>query len=88
MLDRCGRFLDPLAYAQLPERSSCLVQGAMQDLLDCTDAFSVQALLSLHRTKMHERVTDKLLLLRCHQPSIQCLGISPAALIIFVPSRE
>ncbi len=45
----------------------------MQDLLDFTDALSVQALLSLHRTKMHERITEKLLLLRRHQPSIQCL---------------
>ena len=88
MLGRCGRFLDPLAHAQLSERSPCVVQGAMQDLLYCTDAFSVQALLSLDRTKMYERVTDKLLLLRCHQPSIQFLGISPAALIIFVPSRK
>jgi hypothetical protein len=26
----------------------------------------VQALLSLHRTKMHERITEKLLLLRRH----------------------
>jgi len=58
----------------------------MQDLLDCTDAFSVQALLSLHRTKMHERVTDKLLLLPCHQPSIQCFGISPAAPSSSAPS--
>jgi len=38
----------------------------MQDLLDCTDALGVQALLSLHRTKMHERITHKLLLLRRH----------------------
>ena len=60
----------------------------MQDLLDFTDALSVQALLSLHRTKMHERITDKLLLLWRHQPSIQYLGISPPALIIFVPSRK
>ena len=42
----------------------------MQGLLDCTDALGVQALLSLDRTKMHERITDKLLLLRRHQPSI------------------
>ena len=49
----------------------------MQDLLDFTDALSVQALLSLHRTKMHERITEKLLLLRRHQPSIQYLGIPP-----------
>jgi hypothetical protein len=59
----------------------------MQGLLDCTDALGVQALLSLDRTKMHERITDKLLLLRRHQPSIQYLGTSPPALIIFVPSR-
>ena len=77
MLGRCGCFLDPLAHAQLSERSPCVVQGAMQDLLDCTDAFSVQALLSLDRTKMHERITNKLLLLRRHEPSIQYLGISP-----------
>ena len=64
MLERCGRFLDPLAHAQLSERSPCVVQSAMQDLLDCTDALSVQTLLSLQRTKMHERITDKLLLLR------------------------
>jgi hypothetical protein len=38
----------------------------MQDLLDFTDAFSVQALLTVHRTKMHERITEKLLLLRRH----------------------
>jgi hypothetical protein len=44
----------------------------MQDLLNLTDALSVQALLCLHRTKMHERITDKLLLLRRHQPSIRC----------------
>ena len=60
----------------------------MQGLLDCTDALGVQALLSLDRTKMHERITDKLLLLRRHQPSIQYLGISPPALIIFVMMRD
>src|SRR5271170_7912157 len=49
----------------------------MQDLLDFTDALSVQALLSLHRTKIHERVTEELLLLRRHRPSIQCPGIPP-----------
>ena len=75
MLDRCGRFFDTLAHAQLSERSPCVVQGAVQDLLDFTDALGVQALLSLHRTKMHERITEKLLLLRRHQPSIQCLAI-------------
>jgi hypothetical protein len=64
MLGRRGRFLDPLAHAQLSERSPCVIHGAVQDLLDCTDALSVQPLLSLHRTQMHERVTDKLLLLR------------------------
>jgi hypothetical protein len=48
----------------------------------------VQALLSLHRTKIHKRIADKLLLLRRHQPSIQCLGIPPLALIIFVPPRQ
>jgi len=63
MLKRCGRFLDPLAHAQLSERSPCVVQGAMQDLLDCTHALGVQALFSLHRTKMHERITDDLLLI-------------------------
>jgi hypothetical protein len=47
----------------------------MQELLDFTDALSVQALLSLHRTKMHERITEKLLLFRRHQASIQGLGI-------------
>ena len=66
MFDRCGRFLDPPAHAQLSERSPCVVQGAMQDLLDCTDALSVQPLLSLHGTKVHERVTDLLFLLRRH----------------------
>lgn len=71
MLERCGRFLDPLAHAQLSERSPCVVQGAMQDLLDRTDALRVQALLSLDRTKVHERITDKLLMLRRHQPSIR-----------------
>ena len=86
--DRYGRFLDALAHAQLSKRCPCVGQGATQDLLDFTDALSVQALLSLHRTKMHERITDKLLLLWRHQPSIQYLGISPPALIIFVPSRK
>src|SRR5689334_22418987 len=71
MLERRGRFLDPLAHAQLSELSACVVQGAMQDLLDCTHALGVQALFSLHRTKMHERITDKLLLIRRHQGSIQ-----------------
>jgi hypothetical protein len=71
MLERCGRFLDPLARSQLPERSPRVVQGAMQDLLDRTHALDVQALLSLHRTKMHERITDELLSLRRHEPSIQ-----------------
>jgi hypothetical protein len=42
----------------------------MENLLDYTDTLSVQALLSLHRTKMHERITEKLLLLRRHRPSI------------------
>ena len=60
----------------------------MQDLLDYTDALSVEALLTLHWTKIHERITEKLLLLRRHQPSIQCLGIPPLTLIIFVPSRQ
>jgi hypothetical protein len=36
----------------------------MQDLLDRTDALSVQALFSLHPAETHERVTDKLLPLR------------------------
>ena len=60
----------------------------MQDLLDLTDALGVQALFSLHGTKMHERITEKLLLLRRHQPSIQGLGIPPPRLIIFVQSRN
>jgi hypothetical protein len=38
----------------------------MQDLLDFADALSVQALLSLHGAKMHERITEKLLLLWRH----------------------
>jgi hypothetical protein len=38
----------------------------MQDLLGFADALSVQALLSLHGTKMHEGITEKLLLLRRH----------------------
>jgi hypothetical protein len=38
----------------------------MQDLLDLTYALSVQALLSLDRTKMHERITEKLLLFGRH----------------------
>jgi hypothetical protein len=38
----------------------------MQDFLDFTDALSVQALLTVHRTKMNERITEKLLLLRRH----------------------
>ena len=42
----------------------------MPDLLDCTNALGVQALLSLDWTKMHKRITDMLLLLRRHQPSI------------------
>jgi hypothetical protein len=77
LLDRCGRFLDALAHAQLSECSPCVIQGAMQDLLDLTGALGVQALLSLHRTKIHERVTEELLLLRRHRPSIQCPGIPP-----------
>ena len=44
----------------------------MQDLLDLTDALGVQALLSFYRTKIHERIAEKLLLLRRHGPSIQC----------------
>src|SRR5690349_6909098 len=60
----------------------------MQDLLDRTDSLGVQPLLSLQRTKKHERITDKLLLLRRHQPSIQCLGRSLAAPIIVVPHRD
>ena len=70
ILGRRGRFLDQLAHAQLAECSPCVIQGALQDPLDCANAFGVQALLSLHRTKMHERITDKLLLFRRHQPSI------------------
>src|SRR5580704_11616072 len=88
LLDRYGRFLDALAHAQLSERCPCVGQGAMHDLLDFTDALSVQALLSLHRTKIHERVTEELFLLRRHRPSIQCPGIPPLALIIFVQSRQ
>jgi hypothetical protein len=63
-LDGCSCLLDPLAHAQISERSPRFVQGAMQDLLDRTDALSVQALFSLHRAETHERVTDKLFLLR------------------------
>src|ERR1700758_1632793 len=77
LLDRYGRFLDALAHAQLSKRCPCVGQGATQDLLNFTDALSVQALLSLHRTKIHERVTEKLLLLRRHRPSIECPGIPP-----------
>ena len=73
LLDRCGRFLDALARAQPLERSPCVGQAAIQDLLDLTDALCVQALLSLNRTKMHERITEKLLLFRRHKPNIQCL---------------
>ncbi|HXO93827.1 MAG TPA: hypothetical protein VN825_06810 [Candidatus Acidoferrum sp.] len=58
LLDRCGRFLDALTQTQLSERTPCVGQAAMQDLLNLTDALSVQALLGLHRTKMHERITD------------------------------
>ena len=87
MLEKCGGFLYALAHAEFPEHSPCVVQRAMQDLLDCTDALGVQALLGLHRTNMRERITDKLLLLRRHQPSIQCFGISPPALSPFVPSQ-
>jgi len=50
----------------------------MQDLLDYSDALSVKALLCLHRTKIHERVTEELLLLRRHRPSIQCRPTTPA----------
>ncbi len=41
-IDRYGRFLDALAHAQLSERCPCVGQGAMQELLDSTDALSVQ----------------------------------------------
>jgi hypothetical protein len=75
ILDRCGRFLDQLARAQLAECSPCVIQGALQDPLDCPDAFGVQALLSLHWTNKDERITDKLLLLRRHQSSLQYLQI-------------
>src|ERR1700755_2727735 len=51
-----GRFLDALTQAQLSERTPCVGQAAMQDLLNLTDALSVQPLLCLHRTKMHERI--------------------------------
>src|SRR5579883_1658543 len=77
VLNRYGRFLDALAHAQLSERCLCIGKGAMQDLLDFTDALSVQALLSLHRTKTHERVTEELFLLRRHRSSIQCPRIPP-----------
>ena len=70
MLDRCGRFLDPLAHAQLSECSPRLVRRAMQDLLDCTDALGVKAELRIQRTKINQRITDKLLLFRRHQSSI------------------
>ena len=59
----------------------------MQDLLDFTDALSVQALLSLHRTKMHERVTEELFLLRRSAKYTMPRNIS-SALIIFVQSRQ
>src|SRR5260370_39072932 len=72
LAERCWRFLDVLVDAQISECSPCVIQGAMQDLLDLTDALGVQALLSLYGTKMHERITEKLLLLRRHRPSIQC----------------
>jgi hypothetical protein len=70
LLDRYGRFLDTLSHAQLSERDPCVGQSAMEELLDFTDALSVQALLSLHWTKIHERIKENLLLLRRHQPSI------------------
>ena len=77
ILDRYGGFLDQLSHAQLAECSTCVIQGAVQDLLDCADAFGVQALLSLHWTNIDERITDKLLLLRRHQSSLQYFRISP-----------
>ena len=58
LLDRHGRFLDVFSYAQVSERCPCVGQCAIQDLLDFTDALSVQALLSLHRAKIHERITE------------------------------
>jgi hypothetical protein len=63
-LDGRSCLLDPLAHAQLSERSPRVVQAAMQDLMDWTDTLSVQALFRLHRAATHQRVTDKLLLLR------------------------
>jgi hypothetical protein len=70
IVDRRGRFLDPLAETQIPERKSRLVEGAMENLLDGTDALEVQSLFRLDRAKMHERITDKLFLRWRHQPSI------------------
>ena len=51
-------------------RASAWVQWRSAWILRTTDALSVQALLSLHWTKIHERITENLLLLRRHQPSI------------------
>ena len=71
IFDECGRFLDLLAHAQIIQCRACIVKRTLQDVLSDTDALGVQALLSLQRTKLHQRITDKLLLLRRHQPSIR-----------------
>lgn len=62
MIERYGRFLDPLADAQISERIPRLARCAMSDLLDRSDALGVQAQLRLYRTKLYERITDQLLL--------------------------
>jgi len=89
LFDRCSRFLDTFAQAQILERSPCVGHRAPQNLLDFTDTLRVQALLSLHGTKIHERITEKLLLFPRHSPSIQCLERTPPrVLITFVASRQ
>jgi hypothetical protein len=45
----------------------------------------VQALLSLQRTKSHKRITDKLLLLRQHEPSIRRAQVCEGTLLLCAP---
>jgi hypothetical protein len=58
--------LDASAHAEFTQYSSCLIDGALEQFLDCSDALGVQALLRFHRPEVHERVNELLLLFWRH----------------------
>ena len=53
----CRRLLDALPRAQVPQDGARISYGTLQDVLDCTHALGMQALLRLQCPQVHERST-------------------------------